>query len=158
MLPISGSGDTALFVLPPDESVMDISDVRPLAADGVVIDGNRVLLLERDHPPFEGQWVLPGGLVERDETTREAAEREVREEVGLDVSAERFVDLYDDPDRDARGNASAAYVCRPARDDPEPAPVEEARRVAWHPIDDVPELGFDHEEIVLDARRAQPDH
>lgn len=130
---------------------MDISDVRPLAADGIVLDGDRVLLLERAHPPSEGLWVLPGGLVEPDETARAAVEREVREEVGLRVRAAAFVGLYDDPGRDERGNVSAAYTCRPTADDPAPEPVEEARRVAWHPIDDPPELGFDHASIVADA-------
>jgi hypothetical protein len=67
-----------------------------------VIRDDRVLLLERDHPPFEGRWVLPGGLVEPGETAARAAEREVREEVGIVVRAERFVGLYDDPARDVR--------------------------------------------------------
>ncbi|WP_181692460.1 NUDIX hydrolase [Natronomonas sp. LN261] len=47
-------------------------DVRALASDAVIVLDGDVLLLERDHPPFEGQWVLPGGLLERDETAREA--------------------------------------------------------------------------------------
>jgi len=61
-------------------------EVRALTTDAVVeLDGD-VLLLERNHPPFEGSWVLPGGLVERNETAREACARETKEEVGLDVS------------------------------------------------------------------------
>ncbi len=105
--------------------------------------------MERSHEPFEGCWVLPGGMVERDETAREACERETQEEVGVDVSAEELVGLYDDPDRDRRGNVSAAYLCRVVEG--EPRPREEAARVEWHPIDDPPETGFDHGEMLDDA-------
>ncbi|WP_225335939.1 NUDIX hydrolase [Halomicrobium urmianum] len=89
---------------------------RSLTADAVIIVDGEVVLLERDHPPCEGQWVLPGGYVERTETARAAWVREASEEVGLGVEVERFVGLYDDPDRDERGNVSAAYRCRPSGD------------------------------------------
>ncbi|WIV66352.1 NUDIX domain-containing protein [Natrialbaceae archaeon AArc-T1-2] len=125
-------------------------EVRALATDAVIVDDGEVLLMERAHPPFEGQWVLPGGLVERDETAREACIREVREEVGLEVEVETFVGLYDDPDRDDRGNVSAAYRCSP-RGDPTPDPREEARRVATFDLASLPGMGFDHDRIVADA-------
>jgi len=124
--------------------------LRALATDGVVLVGGEVALLERDHPPHEGDWVLPGGMVERDERAREACAREVREEVGLTVRPVSFVGLYDDPDRDERGNVSAAYLCVPTGDG-EPTAREEARRVATFPPDDLPALGFDHARIVADA-------
>lgn len=124
-------------------------EVRALAADGVVLLDGEVLLLERDHPPHEGEWVLPGGLVEPDERAREACVREVREEVGVRVEADAFVGLYDDPDRDERGNVSAAYRCHVVAGQPEAR--EEARRVDWFPADDLPGTGFDHARIVRDA-------
>ncbi|MFP4633095.1 MAG: NUDIX domain-containing protein [Halobacteriales archaeon] len=124
-------------------------DVRALTADAVIDVDGEVVLLERDHPPFEGSWVLPGGFVETDETAREACVREAREEVGVDVSVEGFVGLYDDPGRDERGNVSAAYRCSVV--DGRLAAGEEARRVAVYPPDDLPETGFDHAEIVSDA-------
>ncbi|UPV73903.1 NUDIX hydrolase [Halorussus limi] len=125
-------------------------EVRALTTDAVIVLDGEVLLLERDHPPFDGYWVLPGGVVERDETAREACVRETREEVGLDVTVEEFVGLYDDPDRDERGNVSAAYRCTPATDDP-PVPREEARQVATFDPTDLPGMGFDNERIVTDA-------
>jgi 8-oxo-dGTP diphosphatase len=89
-------------------------------------------------------------MVERDERAREACAREVREEVGLSVRPVSFVGLYDDRDRDERGNVSAAYPCVPT-DDGEPTAREEARRVATFPPDDLPALGFDHVRILADA-------
>ncbi|QFU84601.1 NUDIX domain-containing protein [Natronorubrum aibiense] len=125
-------------------------EVRALATDAVIERDGAVLLLERDHPPFDGCWVLPGGLVERDETAREACVRETKEEVGLKVTIEEFVGLYDDPNRDERGNVSAAYRCTPVGDD-SPAPRAEARQVNAFNPSDLPEMGFDHERIVTDA-------
>lgn len=124
--------------------------LRALATDGVIDVEGTVLLLERDHPPHEGTWVLPGGLVERHETAREACGREIREEVSLEVEVTSFVGLYDDPDRDERGNVSAAYRCR-AIPPIEPRPREEARQVDSFDPDDLPETGFDHAQIVADA-------
>lgn len=125
-------------------------DVRALTTDAVIVRDEGVVLLERDHPPCEGDWVLPGGLVEPNETARQACVREAREEVGLDVTVEEFVGLYDDPDRDERGNVSAAYWCSVA-DGATPTAREEARRVATFDLADLPETGFDHGQIVADA-------
>lgn len=61
-----------------------------------------------------------------------------------------FLGLYDDPDRDERGNVSAAYRCRPT-DQATPMAREEATRVDEFDATDLPELGFDHYDIVTDA-------
>lgn len=125
-------------------------EVRALTTDAVIeLDGD-LLLLERNHPPFEGSWVLPGGLVERDETAQQACVRETKEEVGLDIIVEEFVGLYDDPARDERGNVSAAYRCTP-HGDQTPTPREEAYQVETFSPTTLPEMGFDHERIVTDA-------
>ncbi|MFT4957315.1 MAG: 8-oxo-dGTP diphosphatase [Halobacteriales archaeon] len=137
-------------------SPMDPERLRALAADGVVFIEDQVVLLERTHPPDEGHWVLPGGMVERGETAAEACVREVREEVGLDVTVERFVGLYDDPGRDERGNVSAAYLCVPVGEE-EPEPREEASRVGPFDPDDLPGMGFDHARIVGDATDRRDD-
>ncbi|WP_265108963.1 NUDIX hydrolase [Halosolutus halophilus] len=129
---------------------MDPERLRVLATDGVVFVDGQLLLMQRDHEPYDGDWVLPGGLVERGETARSACEREVAEEVGMDVTADRFVGLYDEPDRDPRGNVSAAFRCAPVAG-AEPRPLEEARAVDLFDPEDLPAMGFDHETIVTDA-------
>ena len=56
----------------------------PLVGVGaIIIEGDRVLLVKRAHPPIQGQWSIPGGVLEVGEMVREAAVRESREETGL---------------------------------------------------------------------------
>lgn len=51
--------------------------------------GDAVLLQRRARAPFAGQWELPGGKVRGGEAPRDAAVREVREELGFDARVER---------------------------------------------------------------------
>ena len=55
---------------------------------------NKILLIKRDTVPFRGYWALPGGRVEPGEAVERAAEREVKEETGLDVVAAIKVGEY----------------------------------------------------------------
>jgi 8-oxo-dGTP diphosphatase len=126
-------------------------DVRALTADGVVFVDDEVVLLERNHPPDEGSWVLPGGFVEPNERAATAAAREVQEEIGLRVEPTAFVGLFDAVDRDPRGTASAAFVCETLGDDETLEPRQEAARVQTVDPTDPPELGFDHADILAAA-------
>ena len=62
----------------------------------------KVMLIQRDLKPFEGQWALPGGFVRVDETLADAARRELQEETGLkDIFLEQLY-TFGDLDRDPR--------------------------------------------------------
>jgi 8-oxo-dGTP diphosphatase len=68
----------------------------PLVGVGaVIIDGPRVLLVKRAHPPLQAQWSIPGGVLEVGELVREAAIREAREETGLIVEPGELLGVYD---------------------------------------------------------------
>lgn len=129
---------------------MDLEQLRVLAADGLILVDGQVLLLQRNHDPYKGHWVLPGGLVERDEPARRACKREIAEEVGIEVSVKQFIGLYDNPGRDPRGNVSAAFHCVPV-DNTDPQPREEAQAVKLFDPKDLPTMGFDHGQIIADA-------
>lgn len=69
---------------------------RPSVAVGaIVVEAGRVLLIERGHPPNQGQWSVPGGRIEWGESMVEAVIREVREETGLDIEVGPLVELVE---------------------------------------------------------------
>jgi 8-oxo-dGTP diphosphatase len=71
---------------------------RPIVGVGaVIVDavGDSMVLVRRASPPLQGQWSLPGGVVELGETLRAAAEREAKEETGLIVTAGEVLEVLD---------------------------------------------------------------
>lgn len=97
----------------------------------VLDDSGRVLLARRAAPPI---WNLPGGGVEPGEPPWEAAVRETREEVGLDVAIARLTGVYDrSPDGDP------VLVFRATVTAGAPATTAEATEVGWFDPHRLPE-------------------
>jgi 8-oxo-dGTP diphosphatase len=69
-----------------------------VAACTIPTDGSRVLLIRRGIEPSRGLWSFPGGYLDRGETVEDAAIRETREEVGLEVVLDELVGVYSSPD------------------------------------------------------------
>lgn len=70
---------------------------RPLIGVGAVVfnAAGEVLLIKRGKEPQYGRWMVPGGTLEWGETLEEAAVREVREETGIDIVIETFVEIIE---------------------------------------------------------------
>jgi len=118
---------------------------------GVVIEHDgKLLLLQRNHEPWKGAWNIPAGYVEADEDPRDAAQREVREETGLEVEIGELFKVYyytDDP----RGNGVALIYYATAlsgtiRLDAE---SQAARYFAWHEIPTAL-AGGGHDQVILE--------
>jgi ADP-ribose pyrophosphatase YjhB (NUDIX family) len=84
---------------------------QPLIGVGsIIIEGDRVVLVKRAHPPIQGQWSIPGGVLEVGEMLREAAIREAREETGLIVAPGELLGVFDRILRDPDHRVQYHYV------------------------------------------------
>ena len=107
----------------------------------IINDDREVLLTKRNIPPFQGEWVMPGGKIDLGEPIIKAIQREVMEEVGLQVEVEVLLDVFEHvtPGEDNYHFVILYYRCRPVTHDlaPNPAEVAEAR---WVPRGELAEV------------------
>jgi len=121
-----------------------------LAVDGVVIHERKVLLIKRKYEPFKGAWCLPGGFIRLDERIEEAVIREIKEETGIDVEVKELLGIFDSIRRDPRGRViSIAFLCEPKTLGLKTS--GETEDAGWFTIDELPDMGFDHKEIIEKA-------
>ena len=111
----------------------------------------KVLLIRRGRPPFEGKWAFPGGFIEMDETLLAWAKRELEEETGLcNVDLKQFR-TYGDPGRDPRGRTvSVVFYGFTDTKNSAVAGGDDASQADWFPVNQIPDLAFDHETILKD--------
>ena len=110
-----------------------------------------VLLILRKHPPFEGCWALPGGFINMDETLLESALRELEEETGLKEITLKQFHTYGDPGRDPRHRTITVVFTGRCDGLPSVTGMDDASEAKWHPINEIPKLGFDHGIILKDV-------
>jgi 8-oxo-dGTP diphosphatase len=115
--------------------------------------GLRVLLIQRGTEPFRGRWAIPGGFVDMNESLEDAARRELEEETGLRSVYLEQLYTFGDPGRDPRGRVITVAYWALTRVLAEPVrAASDADCAAWFPVDDLPDLAFDHERILTAAR------
>lgn len=112
----------------------------------------RVLLVKRKNEPYKGKWVIPGGFVEDGENLETAAIRELEEETGLKIETLRQIQAYGKPNRDPRGHTvTIAFLAQVNAQDVVIKAASDAEDVEWFDLNFLPQLGFDHSEIIRDA-------
>ena len=108
----------------------------------------KVLLIQRDLAPYEGQWALPGGFVQVGESLDEGARRELQEETGLaNIFLEQLY-TFGAADRDPREHViTIAYYALVNLSEHSPKADTDARNAGWFGLDEIPPLAFDHQQI-----------
>ena len=108
-----------------------------------------ILLIRRRSPPFQGCWALPGGFVNADECLENGALRELAEETGISGVYLEQLYTFGKPDRDPRERIiSVAYYALAPAEVLAPVAGSDAAEVAWFSLDSLPELAFDHRDII----------
>lgn len=109
----------------------------------------KVLLIQRQIEPFIHCWALPGGFVRMDETTHQAALRELAEEAGITKVYLEQLYTFSDIDRDPRERVvTVAYYALAKASDHRIRAATDAENVAWFAVNDTPKLAFDHRAIL----------
>ncbi len=123
-----------------------------MTVDAIIVakrdNADWVLLIERKFEPFVGWWALPGGFVGMGETLSEACQRELEEETGLKEIALTQFFTFDAIERDPRHRTVSTVFYGSVT---ETIPVlggDDAAKAEWFPICSLPEMAFDHGEII----------
>ena len=113
-----------------------------------------VLLIRRKKEPFKGQYALPGGYVEKDESLEDAALRELEEETNVKNIFIKKLTAYGDPERDPRGRiVSVSFLALIDSEKQKVTASEEHDSLVaeWVCLGEVKKLAFDHNNILDDA-------
>ena len=126
------------------------ADVAVLRLDEVP----EILLIQRLDPPFKDMWALPGGFMEMEETLLETARRELMEETRIRAGELIRFDSYDKPERDPRGRTiTQVFVMIWKEEMGHPKAGSDAASLQWFGLNELPELAFDHQQILNDVIR-----
>ncbi len=123
-----------------------------LTTDAIVYveekDSTFVLLIQRGNEPYKNKWALPGGFIEMDETLEQACIRELEEETGLKVEQMKQFRTYDAIDRDPRHRTISVVHSVVLKEKQPVNGSDDAAQAAWFSVDLLPELAFDHGQIL----------
>ena len=119
----------------------------------------KVLLIKRKNEPFKNKWILVGGCAYNTETGEEAMARELKEKTTLqNINFEMF-NVFTNPNRSPLmrmvaigyiGVCDASIIQNFNQ-------TEKASDADWFEIDRIPELGYDHKEILNEAIKTLKD-
>jgi 8-oxo-dGTP diphosphatase len=117
-------------------------------------DALELLLIRRGRPPFQGAWALPGGFLDIDEDLDTCAARELAEETGVEGVYLEQLCTFGAVGRDPRERVvSVAYIALAPADKLDVQAGDDAADARWFRLDALPELAFDHADIIATAHR-----
>lgn len=108
-----------------------------------------ILLIERKNEPFKNMWALPGGFVDKDEDIETAAYRELKEETSIEDINLSQLHTFGKPGRDPRGHTiSIVHIGFLKNNNQKIQAGDDAKNLQWFSVNQLPELAFDHQEII----------
>lgn len=124
----------------------------------IIVQDERILLVRRSNPPLQGEWSIPGGLVETGESTKEAIAREVREETGLEIEVVKLAEVFERILRDRESRVQyhfvlIDYLCRVIAGEAHAA--SDVSEVRWVKTDDLEKLAVAPETCEVIRRTVQ---
>lgn len=130
--------------------MFNVTKTHEITVDTVILtlkdNSLKVLLVKRENEPFKGKWAIPGGYVRMSENLDEAAMRVLKEKTNVDNIYLEQLYTFGDPLRHPVSRViTCAYFALIRAEDVD---VITADNVAWHKVEDLPALAFDHKEII----------
>ncbi|MEM9897029.1 MAG: NUDIX domain-containing protein [Bacteroidota bacterium] len=112
----------------------------------------KLLLIKRTNNPYSGRWLLPGGMITEQQTAEEAVDKVLLNLTGLQNIHQEQVRCYTAIDR--HPIKRVVTICYYGLINPENHKIikqKHVQGVEWFRIDEIPDLGFDHQQLVKDA-------
>ncbi len=111
----------------------------------------KLLLIKRKNDPFKNSWALPGGFLEEDESLENGAKRELKEETGIEIESLKQFNTYGDIQRDPRGRTISIAFIGILTKESQIVAGDDAAEAKWFYLEELPNLAFDHFQIIQDA-------
>lgn len=109
---------------------------------------DEILLIKRLNEPFKDCWALPGGFVDENEDLEQAARRELFEETNIETEEMIQIGAFGTPNRDPRGHMICVAYQTDLIDNQIVKAKDDAKETKWFSLNDLPDLAFDHLEII----------
>ncbi len=110
-----------------------------------------LLLIKRKNEPFKDCWALPGGFVDENEDLEIAAKRELEEETQIKIDSLQQIGAFGKPFRDPRSHVVSIAYFGEVPENTIAIASDDAKEAQWFSIKNLPNLAFDHLEIIEKA-------
>jgi 8-oxo-dGTP diphosphatase len=107
-----------------------------------------LLLIKRKNNPFMDYWAIPGGFVDENEDLETASIRELFEETQIKVQTLEQLKAFGKPNRDPRSHVVSIAFFGFVDINTVAIAADDAKEAKWFSVKDLPNLAFDHLEII----------
>ncbi|HNQ68423.1 MAG TPA: NUDIX hydrolase [Bacteroidales bacterium] len=124
--------------------------------DAIIVDEqtrSKIVLIKRANEPYKNCWALPGGFIEMDETLEQSVVRETKEETSLTEIKFHQFKAFGNPGRDPRDRNIVVVFYGYCNNPENIAAGDDAKEIGWFSLNNLPELAFDHKQIVSEFVR-----